>query len=156
MTDRAWPPKFVSKHFELLEFEQPAGYGCTAAPYPEALISSCLIPLCRDVLEVIRAEVQQPVIVRCGYRSPEYNEAKRLFELRETGRTGVAEFSQHMRGRAADIEVSGMSGRELFDVVMRLHQAGKLPELGGLGSYAAFIHVDIRPHEAGKLTVWKE
>lgn len=137
-TVRDWPPPLlVTPHFARHEFAQPAGYGVAAEPYPEALIEPCLRPLC-EVLEVLRAELGMPLRIVSGWRSEAYNAAHRA------AGHGAALLSQHCKGRAADV-VADVSPRIVHATVLRLHQAGRLPRLGGLGRYATFTHLDVRP-----------
>lgn len=67
-----------------------------------------------------------------SYRTPETNEG-----LRDAG-GGQAKQSQHMRGTAMDIRVSGVTTRELRDIATCLKG-------GGVGYYAddRFVHVDV-------------
>ena len=66
-----------------------------------------------------------------SYRTPQTNET-----LREAGGT-QARYSQHMRGKAMDIRVPGVSTTELRDLATCLNG-------GGVGFYAEdqFVHVD--------------
>lgn len=153
-----WPPRLVTEHFSLSEFHQPAappewGVVCAAQDYPAEWVADRLTPLCR-VLERLRAELLHPITVLCGYRSALYNEAKRQYELRTRGSSGVAEFSQHIEGRAADIAVDGVPALTVHATALRLHRAGVLADLGGLGLYNSFVHVDVRPHKPGHLDQW--
>ena len=77
-------------------------------------------------LEELRKAVGQPIRITSGYRSPEHNATI----------PGAAENSVHMTGRAADIQIPGMSveemsrlAREFFPVV---HD-----------NYSSHIHVEI-------------
>jgi len=85
--------QILSPHFRLSEFE----YSATAiANGIDNRVPSTLIPnlknLCEQVLEPLRLQVNEPIIISSGYRSPELN---RL--------VGGAPNSQHMTGEAADI-----------------------------------------------------
>lgn len=73
-----------------------------------------------------------------SYRSPETNDS-----LRQAGGE-QAKHSQHMRGKAMDIRISGVPTRELRDIVTCLGE-------GGVGYYAQdqFIHVD-----TGRVRYW--
>jgi len=130
----------ISYHFALDEFTCHDG-----TPYPDQWVADRLTPLCRDVLEVIRAGCDgRPISVVSGYRSPEHNAA-----------VGGAAHSQHMEGRAADIRVEGMAPSDVHKIVLFLLGAGKLTALGGLGVYPNWIHVDVRPRPAdGHLSQW--
>jgi uncharacterized protein YcbK (DUF882 family) len=128
----------VSEHFAASEFACHDG-----TEYPKDWIEGRLTPLC-NALEVIRAELGGPVQVLSGYRSPKYN-AKLA---------GSAKDSQHMYGRAADIRVKGVDSRALHDTILRLYEDGKI-QIGGLGSYPGWVHVDIRENKDGRLRRWR-
>lgn len=73
----------------------------------------------------------EPVHVLSGYRTPETNA-----KLRRRS-SGVAKYSLHMEGRAADIYVPGVS-------VKRLQKAALEMKAGGVGLYSKsnFVHID--------------
>lgn len=60
--------------------------------------------LCEKVLQPIRDHFGLAVVVNSGFRSPELNEA-----------IGGSEESQHCKGEAADIEIPGVSNKELAE-----------------------------------------
>ncbi len=129
----------ITEHFSLEEFRCHNG-----DPYPRPWIEPRLRPLC-IALEAIRAACGGRVVhVLSGYRSPDYNEALRL------AGHGVAKDSQHMHGRAADIAVEVMSPAEVQAVVHGLVEVGTI-QIGGLGRYQGWVHVDVRP---GPLVQW--
>ncbi|MGQ7844101.1 YcbK family protein [Granulosicoccus sp. 3-233] len=74
---------------------------------------------------------EEPVHVLSGYRTPETNA-----KLRRRS-PGVAKFSLHMEGRAADIYIPGVP-------IEKLHQAAMDMQAGGVGLYSNsnFVHVD--------------
>ena len=118
--------------------------------YPAEWVTSRW-PILRDVLNAIRLQWRDTIVIVSGYRSPAYNDA-----LRAKGKK-AAKNSQHMHGRAADIRPAG--ARNTPDEVYRLHQmilamseAGKLPALHGLGKYPRWVHVDTR--ESNRLHRW--
>ena len=130
----------VSEHFQDHEFAQRAGHGCASALYPADWIAPRLAPLCK-ALERIRSEFGGAVItILSGYRSPAYNAA-----------IGGAPKSQHMEGRAADIVVHGVAPSEVYDRILALYHCGEI-EIGGLGKYPGFTHVDVR---GGALATWQ-
>jgi uncharacterized protein YcbK (DUF882 family) len=103
------------------------------SPYPKELIGSRLLPLCQ-VLEVVReAAGGRPLRIISGFRSEAYNR-----------KIGGARASQHVQGRAADIQHPKLTAGELHTLVLDLYRAGKLPHLGGLGAYVSFCHLDVR------------
>lgn len=92
-----------------------------------------------DVLHNVLARLRRPqgvIDVVCGYRTPETNAALR----QNSPRTGVAEHSQHMEGKAIDIRVPGVSTVQLRNAALSLHA-------GGVGYYpvSKFVHVDVGP-----------
>jgi zinc D-Ala-D-Ala carboxypeptidase len=64
--------------------------------------------LCAAVLDPLRTALEVPIKVNSGYRSPELNR-----------RIGGAAKSQHVEGKAADIQVPGMGVLELFKAIIR-------------------------------------
>lgn len=94
-----------------------------------------------EVLEKIRAHFGKDIKINSGYRTPSYN-AKLA-----TKSTKVAKNSYHMRGCAADITISGVKPREIYEFVNSFHQ-------GGLGLYPTFVHVDVRDTIGAKRSRW--
>jgi rare lipoprotein A len=102
----------------------------------------------RVVLRRAAWEFDSTVEVISGYRSLAYNRAVYGNRRKAKGRY-VGDASQHIRCRAADIRIAGVSTARLH--AWALHQ----PELGGVGRYRAdFIHVDIRPRLRGRIITW--
>lgn len=90
-----------------------------------------------DLLYKLDKAVGHPdglIDVVCGYRSPQTN----AFLHRTTG--GVAVHSEHIRGKAIDIRIPGVSTLELRNAALHLH-------MGGVGYYPHhhFVHVDVGP-----------
>lgn len=118
----------VTPHFRLDEFACKDG-----SPYPLDWLAPRLVPLCQT-LEVVReAAGGRPMRIISGYRSEAYNR-----------KIGGAKASQHVQGRAADIQHPVLTADELHTLVLDLYRAGKLPQLGGLGAYVTFVHCDVR------------
>lgn len=109
----------LSPHFSKHEFRSRDG-----AEHP-------IDPRLIEMLETIRTHFNSPTIITSGYRSPEYNR-----------RVGGAPNSFHVRGMAADIQVRGVSPREVHAFCDRTFKTG------GVGRYATFTHVDSRPVRA--------
>ena len=76
-------------------------------------------------------DTDEPLHLLSGYRTPETNA-----KLRQRSK-GVAKFSLHMEGRAADIYVPGVPTRTL-------QQAALSMQAGGVGYYgrSGFVHID--------------
>lgn len=87
-----------------------------------------------EALEQLRTLAGKEIIVHDGYRCPAHNQ--------EVG--GVSD-SEHTRGMAADIAISGFSLQELYELALRVPAFLN----GGIGAYdGGFLHLDIRTHQA--------
>ncbi|MDO4496748.1 MAG: D-Ala-D-Ala carboxypeptidase family metallohydrolase [Bacteroidales bacterium] len=91
----------LSAHFRLSEFTRSAtaqklgidnSLDPTRAEHHHLIDS--LRTLCSSVLEPLRQHYHTPIVVTSGYRCPELNRA-----------VGGKEWSQHLKGQAADIRV---------------------------------------------------
>jgi zinc D-Ala-D-Ala carboxypeptidase len=103
----------LSKFFTLAEMtrsDTATRHGIANLPDETALRH--LQTLCAAVLDPLREAVQSSIKVSSGYRGPELN-----------ARIGGAKKSQHMEGKAVDIQSSHVSVLDLFKTVVRL----KLP-----------------------------
>ena len=87
-------------------------------------------------LQILRNNINKPITINSGYRSPEHNKA-----------IGGVENSQHVLGKAADIQVKGISTRILAALIEDLINDGDMLQ-GGLGIYDSFVHYDIRKNKA--------
>ena len=83
-------------------------------------------------LQQIREHFGKPVTINSGYRTETKNKA-----------VGGAPYSQHKYGTAADIVVAGVTPLE----VARYAEA-ILPNMGGIGLYKTFTHVDVRANRS--------
>jgi uncharacterized protein YcbK (DUF882 family) len=79
----------------------------------------------------------RPIIITSGYRTQATNE-----RLRRQG-IDAARNSFHLRGRAVDIQVSGVAP-------LALARLGSLLGLGGVGVYPTFVHLDTGPQRTWK------
>jgi uncharacterized protein YcbK (DUF882 family) len=88
-----------------------------------------------DGLESLRAKLDRPVIVLSGYRCLAHNKE-----------IGGEQHSQHLSGTAADIRVSGIGTKELYELAETTDPFTE----GGVGIYPdeGFIHVDVRGYRA--------
>jgi len=140
----------LSPHFSLAE----AACHATGEEVPPALHPQ-VIRLATGTAEPLRARwatmVPHPqLIIVSWYRSPAHN--AQLFALsqeraRREGREhgGVAQDSVHMTGGAIDVRPVLISDlRRLRDLVLAMYEHGELPDLGGLGEYPRWLHLDIK------------
>jgi len=101
----------LSEHFDLAEFcssQTAARMGRTIEPSPGELQN--LTRLCVTVLEPLREALGRPIHISSGLRPLWLNQA-----------IGGSSTSAHMDGRAADIEVPGMSPLEVCRKVVELN-----------------------------------
>ncbi len=111
MTDQLTP------NFGLAELR--CRCGCSAEP---ALVAS--LTRVAQALEQLRTTIGRPVQVVSGHRCPRRNR-----------QVGGSPRSQHMAGTAVDVQVKGMTGVQVREVMERLIAAGQVPD-GGIGTYA--------------------
>jgi len=131
----------LSTHFTLEEMiKSQAGDRAGIDNMPSAAHREALRALCVHVLEPIR-ERFGPVMVNSGYRCPTLNRSM-----------GGAPNSQHCLGEAADIEVPGMSNRDLALWIERNLDYDQLilecykPGVPGAG----WVHVSYKVHEPNR------
>ena len=119
----------LTKNFSLQEFNSKCG-----RDIPNEILPN-IIELAKN-LQVLRDEVNKPISITSGYRSPEHN-----------AKVKGAKNSQHIKGTAADIKVRGMTPKEVALVIEGLIEQGKIKE-GGIGIYRTWVHYDIRGKKA--------
>ena len=83
-------------------------------------------------LQILREHLNRPIRITSGYRSPAHNKS-----------VGGAKNSQHLLGKAADIQVQGMTPIEVKDAIENIIYCGDMLQ-GGIGLYNTFVHYDIR------------
>ena len=91
------------------------------------------------LLQKIRDHFGRPVVITSGYRTAAHNKS-----------VGGAKSSQHLLGRAADIQVAGVSVEDVAAYAESL-----MPAWGGVGRYPVkagrakgWVHVDTRPNKS--------
>ena len=87
------------------------------------------------LLQCIREHFGKPITITSGYRTAAHNKS-----------VGGAKSSQHLLGRAADIQVAGVSVEDVASYAEAL-----MPDWGGVGRYPikagrarGWVHVDTR------------
>lgn len=80
------------------------------------------------ILQKVRDYFKTPVNINSGYRTDKYNSS-----------IGGAKFSYHKYGMAADITVTGIPPSIVASFI-----EGIIPDMGGIGLYSSFVHVDVR------------
>lgn len=117
--------------------------GELVAAYPQQWRDTRAVQIA-DNFEAVRALLGNvPMAIHSAYRTEDYNAL-----------VGGAKMSQHVQGRALDFTHKFFPPREVFLRLKEAAAAGKLPLLGGLGSYKTFVHMDVRPKVGGHLAVW--
>lgn len=79
------------------------------------------------ILQHLRAHFGLPVTITSGYRTSMYN-----------AKVGGSPNSQHVQGRAADIQIRGIEPQKIYDYMHHV-----IDWHGGLGLYATFVHIDV-------------
>lgn len=99
----------LSEHFKVREFY------CRDGSDP-VFIDTALV----EVLEKIRTHFGKPVTITSGFRTASWNAKQK----------NAAKFSQHLYGKAADIQVQGISVEQVYAYADKL-----LGNAGGCGIY---------------------
>ena len=119
----------LTENFSKLEFDSKDG-----AEMPNDVLMN--VQKLAGQLQILRNNINKPITINSGYRSPEHNK-----------NIGGVENSQHVLGKAADIQVKGISTRILAALIEDLINDGDMLQ-GGLGIYDKFVHYDIRKNKA--------
>jgi uncharacterized protein YcbK (DUF882 family) len=107
--------KYLSKNFKDIEFKCKC---CGQFISNDALIW---------FLECIREHFKQPITIVSGTRCVRHNKE-----------CGGAENSQHLYGRAVDIQIKGVSPDSVYKYCDSINING------GVGKYKTFTHIDVR------------
>jgi zinc D-Ala-D-Ala carboxypeptidase len=100
----------LSRFFTLAEMTRSETASRESIPnQPAEAEVQNLRALCAAVLDPLREALAMPIKVNSGYRSPALNT-----------RIGGASKSQHVEGKAADIQAPGISVLELFKTIIRM------------------------------------
>ena len=120
----------LSEHFSLEELtvsETAARKGLDNTPDNDALFD---LKRLASFLEDVRAAVGKPLRINSAYRAPEVNSS-----------VGGSKTSQHCKGQAADIRVTGMTPDQVVQAII----AAKLPFDQVIREFDSLTHVSIAP-----------
>ena len=97
----------LSKNFSLSELtKSQSASRLSIDNTPSMTVIDSLQQLVDNVLQPLRDALGKPITITSGYRSPDLNKA-----------IGGSPTSDHCRGQAADIEVAGMSNKDLAEFI---------------------------------------
>ena len=82
-----------------------------------------------DLLQTIRENIGASITIMSGYRCEAHNK-----------KVGGVKNSQHCLGTAADIRVAGMDADDVQHFLVKHFNN----QIGGIGCYDTFTHVDVR------------
>lgn len=111
----------LSEHFHREEFACKCGCG-------QDTVDAELI----NILEALRTTLKAPITVNSGNRCLAYNK-----------KVGGKPNSMHLKGRAADITIDGLTPKQVQDAFEVM-----FPDKYGMGRYDNFTHVDSRAVKA--------
>lgn len=115
----------LTNNFSLREFRCKDG-----TDVPEEYMDN--VKELAENLQVLREHLGKAIRVISGYRSSKYNR-----------KIDGARRSQHLTASAADVKISGMTPKEIRDVIEQLIKDGLMKQ-GGIGVYTSFLHYDVR------------
>ena len=124
-------PHKLSRHFRKTEFQCKCG--CYMQYFDELLFK---------MLEELRAELgHKPIKINSGYRCKAHND-----------RIGGTRKSQHMEGRAVDIQYPPKKDFSRMETARIAEKVG----FTGIGVHDTFLHLDVRPTvKVAKWGDWK-
>ena len=122
----------ITKNFSYSEFD------CKSKRAMPEDIKLQITALAKN-LQVLRDHLSTTIHITSGYRDPLYNK-----------QIGGAKSSQHMLGRAADIQIRGFTPKDVHSAIEALIAQGKMQQ-GGLGLYSGWgITIFEAPAPAGE------
>jgi len=100
-------------------------------------------PLLVSTLQRLRDEVQRPVVVNSGCRCKSHNAA-----------VNGSKTSQHLKGKAADIRIDGLTSQQIVDILRRLYLDGEIYVGYVYAINGNSIHVDVRAPQSQVVRRW--
>ncbi len=113
----------MTRNFKIHEFECRCG-----CEMPSDLYIN-IVKLANQ-LQVLRDFINKPIKITNAYRCENHNEI-----------VGGVKNSMHIFGKAADLQVKGMTPNDLYKKIDSLINDGEILQ-GGLGLYNTFVHYD--------------
>lgn len=124
-----------------LRWRELASHDQQHTPYPERWRVTRAVTLAIE-FEHVRAMINGPIRVASGYRTPAWNRAIK-----------GARHSQHIEGRALDLEPPEWCTIALLYAVVYQRAKESESAINGIARYPTFVHFDIRP--SVRLIVWQ-
>jgi len=115
----------LTHNFDLKEFQCKCG-----CEMPKSVLEN--IFKLADNLQLLRNWIGKPIELTNAYRCGPHNAS-----------IGGSKNSQHILGKAADIKISSTKPKEVANIVEKL-MGENVIDLGGVGRYDTFTHIDIR------------
>lgn len=119
----------MTKNFKIEEFE------CKCKCKMPNDVKDNIVKLANQ-LQLIRNVLKRPIHITNSYRCESHNKA-----------VGGVKSSQHLLGKAADLQVKGYTPKQVYNLIEHLIDNGEILQ-GGLGLYNSFVHYDIRKSKA--------
>lgn len=129
--------KRLSPHFMLSEFIHDDDAEAFRRSDMRSLFEHRLTMVCR-VLELVRAELDMPLVITSGWRSSQRNKA-----------IGGAKFSDHPTGYAVDVMCPYLNASKLGACFLSAYKR-KLVDYDQLIIYPKHVHVSIAPRLRGE------
>ena len=120
----------ITKNFNLSEFQCKCG-----CKMPAKVLGNVLV--LAEQLQVLRDALDTPIHLTNAYRCKAHNDSI----------TGSSKNSQHLLGKAADIQIEHLTSREISTTIEIFIDEGIMKQ-GGLATYETFVHYDIRGKKA--------
>lgn len=119
----------LTSNFKKSEFE--CNCGCKM---PDEVFFN--IEKLANQLQYLRDFIELPISITNAYRCKTHNK-----------KVGGVSNSQHILGKAADLQVKGLTTGELYKAIDILAEYNHVLQ-GGLGLYDTFVHYDVRGTKA--------
>ena len=120
----------ITKNFNLSEFQCKCGCRMPSKVFDNVLLLA-------EQLQVLRDALNTPIHLTNAYRCKAHNDSI----------TGSSKNSQHLLGKAADIQIEHLTSREISTTIEIFIDEGIMKQ-GGLATYPTFVHDDIRKKRA--------